>query len=119
MVSAEAPCKGALGPGPAPENTSAVEVAPEPAPETPPSADEAAPGMVVCPTCRDEGPMGRFCRSCGAPLARFCTGCGSDLAGALTCGSCGKSLETYSTTAAPMPSIVTPHAARKWRNAPR
>lgn len=57
-------------------------------------APTAAGGLVGCPKCAAQVPLGKFCRECGTPLAvapakRFCTGCGVETGAAKFCAECG------------------------------
>ena len=48
---------------------------------------------VVCPSCGDVTPVGKFCLHCGSPMAKKCPKCGTDIpANGKFCLECGEKL---------------------------
>jgi len=58
---------------------------------------------MVCPTCKTESPVGRFCANCGATMQEMpCARCGTALAtGSRFCHNCGSPVAT-----APVPASI-------------
>ena len=52
-----------------------------------------AAGEMICPSCGQKTPAGKFCMQCGQPLASKCPNCGADVpAGGKFCLQCGTKL---------------------------
>ena len=52
--------------------------------------EQLAAGEIICPTCGQKTPSGKFCMQCGSPLVNKCSNCGAEIpAGGKFCLECG------------------------------